>query len=33
MEEDLQVLDLGPLDEEGLSRMRRIGGHIYGKKS
>lgn len=31
MQEDLRVLDLGPLDEEGLARMRRIGDHIYGK--
>jgi aryl-alcohol dehydrogenase-like predicted oxidoreductase len=31
MKENLKVLDLGPLNEEGLSRMRRIGDHIYGK--
>jgi hypothetical protein len=31
MQEDLRVLDLGPLDEDGLARMRRIGDHIYGK--
>ena len=28
--EDLSVLDLGPMNEEELNRMRRIGDYIYG---
>jgi aryl-alcohol dehydrogenase-like predicted oxidoreductase len=32
LREDLQVLDQGPLDEQQLARMRRIGDHVYGKK-
>ena len=31
VEENLTVLDKGPLDEAELERMRRIGDHIYGK--
>jgi aryl-alcohol dehydrogenase-like predicted oxidoreductase len=29
MEEALRALDLGPLDEDELERMRRIGDHVY----
>ncbi len=29
--EDLRALDLGPLGPDEMSRMRRIGDHIYGK--
>ncbi|MGD2217874.1 MAG: hypothetical protein PVJ64_14045, partial [Gemmatimonadales bacterium] len=32
MEEDFKALDAGPLDEEEMARLRRIGDHIYGKK-
>jgi aryl-alcohol dehydrogenase-like predicted oxidoreductase len=32
MEDNLKVLDAGPLDEEEMARLRRIGDHIYGKK-
>ena len=31
MEENLKAIDAGPLDEEEMARMRRIGKHIYGK--
>lgn len=31
MLENLKALDAGPLDEEEMSRLRRIGKHIYGK--
>ena len=31
MKENLGTLDAGPMDEEELSRMRRIGDHISGK--
>ena len=31
MEENLKALDAGPLDEEEMARIRRIGKHIYGK--
>lgn len=31
MREDLRALDLGPLEPREMSRMRRIGDHIYGK--
>ena len=31
MEESLKALDAGPLDEEEMARVRRIGKHIYGK--
>ena len=32
MEENLKALDAGPLDEEEMARIRRIGKHIYGKR-
>ncbi len=32
MQENLSVLDHGPLNEEEMARMRRIGDHIYGKE-
>jgi hypothetical protein len=32
MEDNLKALDAGPLDDEGMSRVRRIGEQIYGKK-
>jgi aryl-alcohol dehydrogenase-like predicted oxidoreductase len=32
MEDNLKALAAGPLDEEEMARMRRIGKHIYGKK-
>jgi hypothetical protein len=32
MEDNLKALDAGPLDEEEMARVRRIGKHIYGKK-
>jgi aryl-alcohol dehydrogenase-like predicted oxidoreductase len=32
MEDNLEALDAGPLDEEEMARVRRIGQHIYGKK-
>jgi len=31
MEENFRALDAGPLDEEEMARVRRIGKHIYGK--
>jgi len=31
MEDNLKALDAGPLDEEEMARVRRIGRHIYGK--
>jgi aryl-alcohol dehydrogenase-like predicted oxidoreductase len=31
MEENLKALDSGPLDEEEMARIKRIGKHIYGK--
>jgi aryl-alcohol dehydrogenase-like predicted oxidoreductase len=31
MREDLAALDRGPLDPAEMSRMRRIGDHVYGK--
>jgi aryl-alcohol dehydrogenase-like predicted oxidoreductase len=31
MEENLKALDAGPLDDEEMARVRRIGKHIYGK--
>jgi aryl-alcohol dehydrogenase-like predicted oxidoreductase len=31
MEDNLKALDAGPLDEAEMARIRRIGGHIYGK--
>lgn len=30
MEENLEALDAGPLDEEEMARIRRIGRHVYG---
>jgi hypothetical protein len=30
MEDNFKALDAGPLDEEGMARVRRIGKHIYG---
>ena len=32
MEENFTALDAGPLDEEEMARVRRIGRHIYGTK-
>ena len=32
IQEDLRVLDLGPMDEEELARMHRIGDHLYGRR-
>jgi len=32
MEDNLKALDAGPLDEEEMARIRRIGKHIYGKE-
>jgi aryl-alcohol dehydrogenase-like predicted oxidoreductase len=31
MEENFQALDAGPLDDEEMARVRRIGRHIYGR--
>ena len=31
MEANLRALELGPLDDEEMARVRRIGKHIYGK--
>jgi predicted aldo/keto reductase-like oxidoreductase len=31
MRQNLTTLDLGPLDDEQMARVRRIGEHIYGK--
>jgi predicted aldo/keto reductase-like oxidoreductase len=31
MEDNLKALDAGPLDEEEMARIQRIGKHIYGK--
>jgi hypothetical protein len=31
MRDNLRTLDLGPLDEEEMARMRRIGDRLYGK--
>jgi aryl-alcohol dehydrogenase-like predicted oxidoreductase len=31
MRENLRALDLGPLGADEMSRIRRIGDHIYGK--
>jgi aryl-alcohol dehydrogenase-like predicted oxidoreductase len=31
MEDNLRALDAGPLDEEEMARVRRIGMHIYGR--
>jgi predicted aldo/keto reductase-like oxidoreductase len=33
MEDNLEALDAGPLDEEEMARLRRIGKHIYGINS
>ena len=32
MEDNLKALDAGPLDEEEMARIRRIGKHIYDKE-
>ena len=32
MEENLRALDAGPLNEEEMTQIRRIGKHIYEKK-
>jgi hypothetical protein len=32
MDENLQVLDAGPLGEEEMARVRHIGRHVYRKK-
>lgn len=32
MRENLKLLDIGPLSQEEMERIRRIGNHIYGKK-
>jgi hypothetical protein len=31
MRENLETLDSGPLSEEEMERIRRIGDHLYGK--
>lgn len=31
MEDNLKAIDAGPLDENEMARIRRIGKHIYGK--
>jgi len=31
MEDNLEALDAGPLDEKEMTRVRRIGRHIYGR--
>jgi aryl-alcohol dehydrogenase-like predicted oxidoreductase len=31
MEENLKALETGPLDEDEMARIRRIGKHVYGK--
>jgi aryl-alcohol dehydrogenase-like predicted oxidoreductase len=31
MRENLTVLDKGPLSDDEMARLRRIGDHIYGK--
>ena len=31
MEENFKAIDAGPLDQEEMARIRRIGKHIYGK--
>ena len=33
LREDLEALELGPMSEEELGRMRRIGDHVYQKVS
>jgi predicted aldo/keto reductase-like oxidoreductase len=33
MEENLTALDSGPLDEEEMARVRRIGRHVYDHSS
>ena len=32
MEDNLAALAAGPLDEEEMARIRRIGRHIYGRR-
>jgi aryl-alcohol dehydrogenase-like predicted oxidoreductase len=31
MEENFRGLEAGPLDEEEMARIRRIGRHVYGR--
>jgi hypothetical protein len=31
MRESLKAIELGPLDERVMARIRRIGDHIYGR--
>jgi hypothetical protein len=31
MDDNLKAIDAGPLDEEEMASIRRIGQHIYGK--
>ena len=31
MRENLKTLDAGPLSDEEMARVRRIGDHVYGK--
>ncbi len=33
MEDNLEALDAGPLEEDEMARVRRIGRHVYGKPS
>jgi predicted aldo/keto reductase-like oxidoreductase len=33
LKEDLRVLELGPMKEDEMERMRRIGDHVYRKES
>jgi hypothetical protein len=32
MRENLKLLDLGPMTDEEMDRMRRIGDFVYGRK-
>jgi predicted aldo/keto reductase-like oxidoreductase len=32
MRQNLQILDQGPMSEDELARMRRIGDHIHGRR-
>jgi hypothetical protein len=32
MENNLEALDAGPLDDEEMARVRRIGKQLYGTK-
>ncbi len=33
LKENLAVLELGPMNQEEIDRMRRIGDHVYQKES